>query len=111
MASNRAYLEPLRSLAFGGISASYAPVGDPFDNPIRLICFTNNTQGDMIFSIDGVNDHLFIKSGSFKLFDITTNHRPAHQDDFVFAIGTRFFVKQSTAPVSGSVYIEVMYAQ
>ena len=111
MSTNRAALEPLRSLAFGSISGTYAAVGSGFDHPIRLICITNNTQGDMIFSLNAIDDHLFVAAGSFKLFDITTNHRPANVDDFVFPVGMVIYVKQSTAPVSGSVYVEVMYAQ
>lgn len=106
----RAQLEALRSLAFGGISGTYAAVGTAFANPVRLICITNNTEGDMLFSRDASTDELFIPAGSFKLFDISTNHRAVNQDDLVFEIGTQFYVKQDTAPVSGSVYIEVLYA-
>lgn len=106
----RAQLEALRSLAFGGISGTYAAVGTAFANPVRLICITNNTEGDMLFSRDASTDELFIPAGSFKLFDISTNHRAVNQDDLVFEVGTQFYVKQDTAPVSGSVYIEVLYA-
>ncbi len=108
--ASKAQLEPLRSLAFGSISGTYAAVGGAFANPVRLICFTNNTEGDMFFSRDITIDEMFVAAGSFKLFDISTNHRPVNQDDLVFAQGTQFFVKQDTAPVSGSVYIEVIHA-
>lgn len=108
---NRAELESLRSLAFGSISGSYAAVGTPFDYPSRLICFTNNTDGDMFFSRDGVTDELFVAAGSFKLFDVSTNHRPVNEDDLVFRKGTQWYVKQSTAPSEGSVYIETLYAE
>lgn len=106
-----AQLEPLRSLAFGSISGSYAAVGTPFDFPCRLICFTNNTDGDMLFSRDGATDELFVAAGSFKLFDISTNHRAVNQDDLVFKKETQWYVKQSTAPSEGSVYIETLYAE
>lgn len=108
---NRAELEALRSLAFGGISGSYAVVGGPTLWPTRLICFSNNTDGDMLFSRDGVTDELFVAAGSFKLFDISTNHKPSNQDDLAFSINTQWYVKQSTAPSTGDVYIEVMYAE
>lgn len=107
---NRAQLEALRSLAFGSISGSYAAVGTPLANPARLICFSNATEGDMLFSRDGSTDELFVPAGSFKLFDVSANHRPTGQDDLVFETGTQWYVKQSTAPVSGAVYIEVLYA-
>jgi hypothetical protein len=107
--SQRAQLEPLRSLAFGSISGSYAAVGTPFANPCRLICFSNNTEGDMFFSRDGSTDELFVAAGSFKLFDIASNQKNTNQSDLVFEQGTQWYVKQSTAPVSGAVYIEVLY--
>ena len=107
----RAELEALRSLAFGGISGAYAAVGTPFDHPSRLICFTNNTDGDLLFSRDGVTDELFIAAGSFKLFDVSTNHRPVNQDDYVFVKGTQWYCKEITSPTEGSVYIETIYAQ
>lgn len=108
--TQRAELEPLRSLAFGSISGTYAAVGTALSNPCRLICITNNTDGDMLFTRDTSVDELFIAAGSFKLFDIATNHRPVNQDDFVFIKGTQWYVKQDTAPSEGDVYIEVMYA-
>lgn len=111
MSKQQAELEPIRSLAFGGISGSYATVGTPTSNPTRLICFTNNTDGDMFFSRDGTTDELFVAAGSFKLFDVSTNHRPVNQDDLVFRSGTQWYVKQSTAPSEGSVYIEVLYTE
>lgn len=109
--SRQADLEPLRSLAFGGISGSYAPVGTPFENPCRLICLTNDTEGNVVFSRDGVTDELFVGAGSFKLFDVTTNHNPETSSDLAFKVGTQFYVKQLEAPVSGAVYIEVLYAK
>jgi hypothetical protein len=106
----KAQLEVLRSLAFGSISGSYAAVGAPLANPCRLICITNNTDGDMLFSIDGTNDHLFVGAGSFKLFDVQTNSRPVNEDEYVFRVGTQFYVKESTSPTTGDVYIEALYA-
>lgn len=111
MSNQRAELEPLRSLGFAGISGSYAAVGDEQAYSCRIICFSNNTQGDMLFSRDGVTDELFVAAGSFKLFDISTNHRAANQSDLVFVKGTQWYVKQSTAPVSGDVYIEIIYTE
>jgi len=102
-----AILDNLRSLASGGISGTYAPVGTAFPAAVRLICITNNTDGDMIFTDDGINDKLFIPKGSFKLFDIGSN-RTNNNTTYVIRQGTQFSVKQSTAPTTGSVYIEVI---
>jgi len=105
--SQVATIDVLRTLAFGSISGTYAAVGTPLIFPTRLICFTNNTDGDMFFSDDGVNNQLFIAAGSFKLFDLNTN-RLNQQQLWVFATGTQFYVKQSTAPSKGAVYIECL---
>ncbi len=101
--------ETVRSLGFAAISASYAAIGTAFLHPIQIICITNNTVGDMIFSFDGgVTDHLFIAAGSYKLFDLCTN-RTKLTTQFSIAQGTIISVKQSTAPMSGSVYVECIY--
>lgn len=102
-----ATIDTIRTLAFGSISGSYAAVGTPLIFPTRLICFTNNTNGDMFFSSDGTNNQLFIAASSFKLFDLNTN-RLNQQQLWVFATGTQFYVKQSTAPTAGAVYIECL---
>lgn len=100
-------IDTIRTVAFGGISGTYALVGTPFTFPCRLICFTNNTNGDVFFSDDGVNDKLFLPAQSFKLFDVTSN-RYGNIAGLVFPIHAQFYVKQSTAPSSGSVYIECL---
>lgn len=111
MFTNKAQVDTLRTLAFGSIGATYAPVGSAFAFQARIICFTNTTNHDVIFSMDGSTDQLIVPAGSFKLFDITMNHRPVNMDDFCFAIGTQWYVKYVAAPGSGAVYIEVVYAQ
>lgn len=105
----RAFFDELRSLAFGSISGSYAFVGTASLHPIRGVCFSNNTQGDMIFTDDVTKDKIFVKAGGFKLWDIQSNMNAQFDDKFVLPIGTRFSVKQLTAPTSGAVYIEFLY--
>lgn len=100
-------IDTIRTVAFGGISGTYAAVGTSLTIPARIVCITNNTDGDMFFSTDGSNNMLFIKAGSFKLFDLNTNRNNRDQM-FVFPIGTQFYVKQSTAATQGAVYVEVL---
>lgn len=111
MFTSKAKVDVLRTLASGSVGASYAVIGAPLAYQARIICFTNTTNEDVLFSMDGVTDELIVPAGSFKLFDVTTNHRPINQDDFCFAIGTQWYVKYAAAPSSGAVYIEVVYAQ
>lgn len=104
-----AQFDALRSLAFGGISGSYAVVGIPLTVKGRIVKFINNTQGDVVFSTNGSTDMIFVPAGTFTLYDIQTNHRVANESEYVIPIGTQFYVKQITAPVSGAVYIEIVY--
>ena len=112
MSAKKVYFDTIRSVAFGGISGTYATVGTPFTTEARIICFTNKTQGDMIFSTDNTvaDGQIFVPAGTFKLYDLTANLVPGKDYWFVVAKGTQFYVKQSTAPVSGAVYIENVYA-
>lgn len=111
MGQSRVNFEPMRTLAFGGISGTYAAVGDPLDNPCRVFCITNNTQGDMIFAVDNTvaAGHMFVAAGSYKLYDLQSNMNVQFDDKYVLPIGTQFYVKQDTAPVDGDVWIEVLY--
>lgn len=112
MSAKKVYFDTLRSIAFGSISGTYAAVGTPLTVEPRIICFTNKTQGDMILSTDNTNatGQIFVPAGTFKLYDLTANLIPGKDDSFVIAKGTQFYVKQVTAPVSGAVYIEDVYA-
>jgi hypothetical protein len=111
MSAKRVYFDTLRSLAFGSISGTYAAVGSPLTVEPRIICFSNSTQGDMIISVDNTNSsgNLFVAAGGFKLFDFTANLVSGKDDNFVLPIGTQFYVKQITAPVSGAFYIDIVY--
>jgi hypothetical protein len=100
----------IRTLGYASITGTYLPVGGPFANPCRLICFTNDTDGDMFFSTDGVNDMLFIPAGAFKLFDMVTNR--FHRDQqWVLPKGTQIYVRYNTIPSMKAVYVEVLWGQ
>lgn len=105
----RAFIDEIRTLGFAGISAAYAVVGTALTSPARIVCFSNNTLGDLFFTDDNTKDKIFVKSGSFKLIDVQSNINPQFDDKYVLPIGTQFYVKQITAPTSGDVYIEVFY--
>ncbi len=105
----RAFFDSIRTLAFGGISGAYAPVGPALTENARGVCFTNNTEGDVMFTDDVTKDKIFVAAGSFKLWDIQANMNAQFDDKYVLPIGTQFYVKQLEAPVSGSIYIEIIY--
>lgn len=106
----KAVFDPIRTLAFGGISGSYASVGSALEYPARLVKISNNTEGDLYFTTDTDEDQIFVAAGSFALYDFQSNMNPNKDDSFVIPAGAQFSVKQITAPTSGSVYIEVVRA-
>lgn len=109
MAGAVAEFDTLRSIAFGSISGSYANIGTSLDTQCTLFKIANNTDGDVIISTNGgVTDHIFVAAGSFSLYDIRSNRKTIHQDNYVLPIGTQFAIKQVTAPTEGNVYVEVL---
>lgn len=102
----RAIFDPLRSLAFGSIGASYAAIGTALTRPARLIKIDNLTDATLLFSIDGTSDHTVIPANGFLLLDIATNQEDTQ--GFEIATGTSFYVKESGTPTSGSVYVTVV---
>jgi len=104
--------DSIRTLAYTGISGSYATVGATLAHNWRVFRVVNNTNGDLFISFDGTTNNLFVPAGSFVLYDLSTNAAPTSQTDgLVFSLGTQFYAKQSTAPTSGSLYIEGLYAK
>lgn len=105
--SSRMVPEPVRSLAFGGISGTYAVVGTPLANPARIVIFQNFTDGDLMISFDGVNDHLPVPNKGEVKLDVTTNK--TNIQGFYISQHTQFWVKQISAPTVGSLYISAFY--
>lgn len=105
----RLMLEPVRTLAFGSISGTYAGVGTAIDNPARIFWINNLSDTDLMCSFDGVNDHFPIPSDSFLILDTTSNKTVT--SGFYLAEGTRLYVKElsGTAATTGSVYFTVFY--
>ena len=102
--------ETLRSLAFGGISANYAAVGAVLANPIISYKISNDTDVNLLISYDGVNDHEFVASNSFVLYDTGAN-KSNRGEGLYLAQGDRIYVKEESAVVSsGNVYFSTYFA-
>lgn len=100
--------ETVRSLAFGSIGAGYTGVGTAMTRPIRLIVIQNFTDASLMFSFDGVNDHLPLQASGYIILDITSNK--TIPQGFFLAEGQRLYTKQlSGAPTSGSAYLSTFY--
>lgn len=104
----KAFFEALRSIAAASITGAYANIGLPTQNPVRVFKISNNTQGDLIFSVTPGQDDMFLAAGSFTLYDVQANMNPRLDDTYVLPQGTQFQVKSVTAPTSGNAYVEII---
>ena len=101
--------ESLRSLAFGSIGASYMGIGTALDHPARILEIQNLTDGALLFSFDGIEDHAILPASGFLLLDLTAN-KTEERGAFV-SEGTRIYVKESGTPTSGAVYVSAFYGK
>jgi len=99
--------EPIRTLAFGSVIAGYTAVGTALDNPSRILIINNFTDGDLMFSLDGIDDHLAIAGPGSLILDITSNKGVA--GGLYLAQGTIIYVKRIDTPTEGGVYISSFY--
>jgi hypothetical protein len=108
----QAATEPLRSLAFGSISGTYAAVGTPFANPCRILMLQNFTDQQMFFSDDSTvaAGKWTLPSGGQLIIDYEAN-KTETGGAFAYPQGTQIYVKQASAPGSGSVYVGVTYGR
>ena len=102
--------DPVRSLAYSSIGATYTAIGTMITviGP-RIYFIQNLTNATLMFSYDGVNDHFPLPANGFRLLDICTNQ--IDTQGFFLSAGTQFYVKEIGTPTSGSVYLTVEYAK
>lgn len=105
----RAAFEAVREIANGSITANYQAVGTAITDHARLVRIVNTMNTEMYISLDGTTDHIRLAAGSFFIIDFSANK--VRDDGLFLPIGTIFYVKQVTAPASGNLWIEVLYAQ
>ena len=103
----RLKFEPVRSLSFNSIGASYMGVGTGLTNPASQIFIQNLTDAELMFSFDGVNNHFPLAANGYFLSDVGSNQ--SRNLGFYIAAGDRLYVKRSGVPSSGTVYFSVMY--
>jgi hypothetical protein len=102
----------LQTLGFASISGTYAKLGTPIPNTARLVAITNNTDGDMLVSTDGTTNNIFIPASSSRIYDITANTGGSTNGSPIrIPKSTQFWIKDSTAPSKGAVWLEVLHGQ
>jgi len=107
-----AIFDTLRTKAFGTITGLYTTIGAVLTHNWKAFKVTNYTDAPMLLSTDGTTDMVFLAPNSYTLYDLSANTPPVSVNDtFVFPKGLQFYIKYSTAPSIGSVYIEGLYAK
>jgi hypothetical protein len=101
--------EEIRTIAAGPINNAYTGIGPAFEHPIRIIHIQNLTDTILMFSFDGITDHVALPSNGFLLLDVTTNKTNQAGGMFI-AEGTRIYVKEiALSPTAGDVYVSTWY--
>jgi hypothetical protein len=107
MSNSGAYVkeDAIREIAGTALTTSYQVWGGVLLRDSYLQWITNNTNGDIYVSTDGVTNMRKMPATSGRAYDNKTN------DLFVRA-GTQFYIKYAVAPgtPSGWVALEVIYA-
>ena len=100
--------EPIRSLSSGAISVTYMGIGTSLAHPARQFYILNQTNAALMFSFDGINDHIFLPSQGYMFNDVASNQ--SFNQGWYIAEGTRIYVKDMGSPANtGSVYVSFFY--
>lgn len=83
--------EAIRELAAGAITGVYQPLGAVFTRDCFRLWFTNNTNGDIYLSTDGVTNHKKMPATSGRAADDKTN-------DMYRIHGTQWYIKYDSVP-------------
>ena len=83
--------EAIREIAAGSISTSYQLLGSVFTRDAFRIWLTNNTNGDIYLSTDGVTDMKKLPAQSGRANDDKTN-------DMFRKAGTQWYIRFDVAP-------------
>ena len=92
----------VRELDFGDISSSYAALGTPLAEHVRLLRIVSTFDEHIYISFNGSDDHIRLANGSFILLDLSSNR--VRDDGLFLPVGTQLYVKSvGSDPTSGSI--------
>lgn len=96
--------EAIREIAAASITTSYQLLGSVFTRDAFRIWLTNNTNGDIYLSLDGVTNHKKMPATSGRAYDDKTN-------DMFRKKGSQWWIKYESAPgaPTGWAGLEVEY--
>lgn len=83
--------EAIREITASSITASYQPLGPIFSRDCFRIWMTNNTNGDIYLSTDGIVNHKKLPALSGRALDDKTN-------DMFRKTATQWYIKYDSIP-------------
>jgi hypothetical protein len=98
MASNIVRFDAIRTAAIGVITSSYTKLGTAFGHAMRVLHFTNDSNGSYMISFDGTTDNIIVLSDGFVLYDLTSDED--ENEMFRYEKGSQLWIKYVTAPTS-----------
>jgi len=109
--SIRLIADPVQSIAAGAIGVAYMGVGPVFEGSARMLVIQNLTDGIVMISFDGVNDHLPLPMKTQFVLTITQNDEEEAKY-FALPAQTRIFVRELViVPTTGAVYVTLFRGQ
>lgn len=87
--------EAIREIASGSITGNYQVLGSIFTKDCYRLWFTNNTNGDIYLSTDGVTNHKKLPANTGRACDDKCN-------DMFRKAGTQWYIKFASVPTSPS---------
>lgn len=106
--SIRLEFDDIRSLDFSLILAgTYTGIGTSLSYPARMIKLSNFTDALLMFSTNGVDDKFVLGAMTDFILDITANK--TSDSGLYLGAGDKLYVKQEDIPLSGKVYLSVLY--
>jgi hypothetical protein len=101
---NSVKIEAVREIAAASITGTYQPLGSVFTRDAFRLWLTNDTNGDVYISTDGVTDMRKFAALSARAADEKT-------DDMYTKKGTQYYIRYAAVPVTpeGWFALEVDY--
>ena len=113
----KADYEGLKTLGFAAIGANFVGIQDMSGNPasalhpIRIHTILNNTNADLLFSIDGIKPFVLIPALRSFTDDVCSN-RTDQAGGSMLPEGTRLYIKDNgIAPTTGAIYWTILYGK
>lgn len=110
VSSARIRYEELRSVSALDVSADYEGVGLPFENPVRILKVTNLTNGNILVSFNGIDDHDVAPANGAYVYDYGTNRSSSGSLLEQSAFDRMYIKAEAGLPDTGTFYVTVIYA-